>query len=48
MKMTAAELKNAGIIEKVIQEPTPADRDDMDGCSGGYAPAGDPAVPETL
>lgn len=30
MKMTAAELVGAGIIEKVIPEPVPADKDDME------------------
>lgn len=30
MKMTAAELAGAGIIEKVIPEPVPADKDDME------------------
>ena len=29
MKMTAADLKQAGVIEKVIPEPIPADKDDM-------------------
>ena len=34
MKLTAADLKEAGIIEKIIPEKTPADKEDMDELAG--------------